>query len=119
MMVFVSVKAGDPPDQAFTETVSGRWMQSLQNAHVPVQRYVVAPDRVMFFVKDGSLAWDIKDYLVTQTDCNAVTFEHQDFPCAGSEVDEEGGEGGGGGVESEGKEEATEPVSNEPSKTEL
>ena len=83
MMVFIGVKG--EPDQAFTEKISGRWMQSLQNAHIPVQRYVVSPDRVMFFVQDGSKAWDIKDYMVTQTECTTVTFEQLSFPCAGSE----------------------------------
>ncbi len=118
MMVFVGVKAGEPPDQAFTEKVSGRWMQSLQNAHVPVQRYIVAPNRVMFYVQDGSLAWDIKEYIVTQTDCTIVTFEHQDFPCAGNEG--AGQEGTGEGADEGGSEEETrESTDKKRSKTEL
>ena len=58
VMIFVGIK-GDPTEQ-YTEKVSGRWMQSLQNAHMPVQRYIVAPNRVMFVTQDGSMAWDIK-----------------------------------------------------------
>ena len=86
VMIFVGIK-GDPTEE-YTEKVSGRWMQSLQNAHMPVQRYVVAPNRVMFLTQDGSMAWDIKDYLVTQTECTTVTFDQLSSPCAGSEPEE-------------------------------
>lgn len=83
MMIFVGVKG--EPDQVYTDKISARWMQSLQNAHIPVQRYVVSPNRVLFLSQDGSKAWDIKDYLVTQTECTNVNFEQLSFPCAGSE----------------------------------
>ena len=86
VMLFVGIK-GDPTEQ-YTEKVSGRWMQSLQNAHMPVQRYVVAPNRVMFLTQDGSMAWDIKDYLVTQTECTTVSFDQLSSPCAGYEPEE-------------------------------
>ena len=33
-------------------------------------------------LKDGSLAWDVKDYLITQPDCLLVEFENQQFPGA-------------------------------------
>lgn len=79
LMMFVGVRG--TPDQAYTEQVSGRWMQSLQNAHLTVQRYIVAPDRVMFMVEDGSLAWDVKDYLTTLTECTTVSFEQLSFDC--------------------------------------
>ena len=48
-----------------------------------VQRYVVADDRVLLMVEDGSLAWDVKDYIITQTDCTKVSFEQLSFDCAG------------------------------------
>jgi len=86
VMIFVGIK-GDPTEQ-YTEKVSGRWMQSLQNAHMPVQRYIVAPNRVMFVTQDGSMAWDIKDFLVTQTECTTVSFDQLSAPCAGYEPEE-------------------------------
>ncbi len=48
-----------------------------------VQRYVVSDDRVLLMVTDGSLAWEVKDYIITQTDCTTVTFEQLSFNCAG------------------------------------
>ena len=47
-----------------------------------VQRYVVSDDRVLLMVEDGSLAWDVKDYIITQTDCTTVSFEQLSFNCA-------------------------------------
>ena len=87
IMVFVGIKFDGEPDQHHTDKISGRWMQSLQNAHLPVQRYIVAPDRVLFMVEDGSRAWDVKDYLVTQSECTTVNFDQLSFPCAGSPPD--------------------------------
>ena len=82
-MVFVGVK-GSTPDRSYTEKISSRWMQSLHNAHQQVQRYVVADDRVLFLVDDGSKAWDVKDYLIAQTECTTVSFEQLSFKCANS-----------------------------------
>ena len=80
LMMFVGMRAG--VEQRYTEQVSGRWQQGLQNAHIPVQRYVVAPDRVMFMLQDGSKVWEVKDYLVRQPECSSVNFEQLEFPCA-------------------------------------
>ena len=80
VMIFVSV-AGSPPDQAHTDRVSARWVQSLQNAHITVERYVVAPDRVLLLTQDGSKAWEIKDYLTTLSDCTTVSFDQLQFNC--------------------------------------
>ena len=87
VMIFVGVR-GAEPDQAYTEQVSARWMQSLHNAHIQVQRYVVAPDRVLFMVDDGSLAWDVKTYLTSLTDCTTVSFEQLSFDCKDNKKEE-------------------------------
>lgn len=79
VMVFVGVRG--TPDHTRTEHVSARWMQSLQNAHIPVQRYIVADDRVLFMVEDGSLAWDVKNFLIEQTECTKVSFDQLSFDC--------------------------------------
>ena len=79
VMIFVGVRG--VPDQTHTEKTSARWMQSLQNAHIQVQRYVVAPDRVLFVVEDGSLAWKVKDYLITLTECTTVSFDQLSYDC--------------------------------------
>ena len=36
LMIFVGVK--DAPDEHYTDRVSRLWMQSLMNAHIPVER---------------------------------------------------------------------------------
>jgi len=84
VMIFVGV-AGNPPDQSHTHHVSARWVQSLQNAHIPVERYVVSPDRVLLLTQDGSKAWQIKDYLVKLTDCTSVSFDQFEFNCSNSQ----------------------------------
>ena len=42
-------------------------------------RYVVGDNRVLFMLKDGSKAWEIKDYLTTQDQCEMVTIEGRDY----------------------------------------
>ena len=79
VMIFVGVSGST--DETRTEQVSSRWMQSLHNAHIQVQRYIVAPDRILFLVEDGSLAWDVKDYLISLTECTTVSFEQLSFNC--------------------------------------
>ena len=86
MMMFVGVR-GEPPDKARTERISLRWVQSLQNGHLQADRYIVADDRVLLVIKDGSQTWDVKDYLITQTDCTTVSFEQLSFDCAKPEED--------------------------------
>lgn len=81
LMMFVGVRS-DPPEKARTDRISARWVQSLQNAHIQADRYIVADDRVLLVVKDGSQAWDAKDFLITQTDCTSVSFEQQEYNCA-------------------------------------
>lgn len=82
VMLFVTV-AGSPTKKE-TEQITGRWQTSLFNAQFQVERYPVADNRVLFMIKDGSLAWDIKDFLITQPDCKLVEFDNQQFPGAGA-----------------------------------
>lgn len=45
-----------------------------------VYRYVVGNNRVLFVLKDGGQAWEIKDFLVRQDRCEVVTIEGKDYP---------------------------------------
>lgn len=83
-MLFVGVRG----EQTYTEQVSARWMQSLQNAHIQVQRYVVAPNRVLFVVEDGSYAWDVKDYLTKLSECTTVSFDQLSYDCKDNKKEE-------------------------------
>jgi len=38
---------------------------------------MVDEDRAIFMYKDGSQAWDAKDFLIQQEDCVDVTIENQ------------------------------------------
>jgi len=47
-------------------------------------RYVVGSNRVLLMLKDGSHAWDVKDFLVQQDRCEVVSIEGKDYPGKGS-----------------------------------
>lgn len=49
-------------------------------------RYVVGNNRVLFLLKDGAKAWEVKDFLVKQERCELVTIEGKDYPGRGSQV---------------------------------
>ncbi|XP_077421051.1 LRP chaperone MESD [Vanacampus margaritifer] len=78
LMVFATV-SGEPTEKE-TEEITGLWQGSLFNANYDIQRFVVGSNRVIFMLRDGSLAWEIKDFLLTQERCLDVTVEGQVFP---------------------------------------
>jgi hypothetical protein len=82
LMMFATV-SGNPSEQE-TEKITQLWQGSLFNAHYDVQRYVVGSNRVLLMLKDGSQAWEIKDFLVNQDRCEVVTIEGKDYPGKGS-----------------------------------
>ena len=47
-------------------------------------RYVIAENRILIHIEDGSKAYDIKDFLVKQKTCAKVEFENQEFVGAGA-----------------------------------
>ncbi|KAG7220827.1 hypothetical protein INR49_031566 [Caranx melampygus] len=77
LMVFATV-SGDPTEKE-TEEITGLWQGSLFNANFDVQRFVVGSNRVIFMLRDGSLAWEVKDFLIAQERCVDVTVEGQVF----------------------------------------
>nr|XP_057934643.1 LRP chaperone MESD [Doryrhamphus excisus] len=78
LMVFATV-SGDPTEKE-TEEITGLWQGSLFNANYDIQRFVVGSNRVIFMLRDGSLAWEVKDFLQSQERCLEVTVEGQVFP---------------------------------------
>lgn len=44
-------------------------------------------NRVIFMLRDGSVAWEVKDFLVAQERCVDVTVEGQVFPGKAAEKD--------------------------------
>ncbi|KAF8763741.1 LDLR chaperone boca like protein [Argiope bruennichi] len=77
LMAFVSV-SGNPTEQE-TEEITGIWQSSLMNNHINVDRYPIGPNRVIFMFKDGSQAWEAKDFLVAQERLEVVTIENKEY----------------------------------------
>ncbi|XP_070688021.1 LRP chaperone MESD [Pempheris klunzingeri] len=86
LMVFATV-SGDPTEKE-TEEITGLWQGSLFNANFDVQRFVVGSNRVIFMLRDGSMAWEVKDFLVAQERCMDVTVEGQVFPGTAAKKDD-------------------------------
>ncbi|XP_030581032.1 LRP chaperone MESD [Archocentrus centrarchus] len=86
LMVFATV-SGDPTEKE-TEEITGLWQGSLFNANFDIQRFVVGSNRVIFMLRDGSLAWEVKDFLVAQERCVDVTVEGQVFPGKAAKKDD-------------------------------
>ena len=84
LMIFAQLKG--KPEMRETEQITTRWQQGLLNGNIQTERYVVSTDRVLFLTKDGSLAWEIKDFLVQQPECLEVSFDNQKFPGQKSEL---------------------------------
>ena len=81
LMAFVTV-SGNPTKQE-TEQITGIWQSSLMNSHLIAERFVISDDRAIFMFKDGSHAWEAKDFLVQQDRCKEVTIENKPYPGKG------------------------------------
>ncbi|XP_056134952.1 LRP chaperone MESD [Lampris incognitus] len=85
LMVFATV-SGDPTEKE-TEEITSLWQGSLFNANFDIQRFVVGSNRVIFMLRDGSMAWEVKDFLISQDRCMDVTVEGQVFPGKAANTD--------------------------------
>ncbi|KAF7241474.1 LRP chaperone MESD [Varanus komodoensis] len=86
LMMFVTV-SGEPTEKE-TEQITNLWQGSLFNANYDVQRFIVGSNRAIFMLRDGSYAWEIKDFLVNQERCADVTLEGQVYPGKGASEQE-------------------------------
>lgn len=77
LMAFVTVSGS--PTKRETEEITGIWQSSLMNSHVIADRFVISDDRAIFMFKDGSHAWEAKDFLVQQDRCQEVTIENKPY----------------------------------------
>ncbi|XP_067012095.1 LDLR chaperone boca [Anabrus simplex] len=78
LMSFVSVDGDMTRDE--TETITKLWQSSLWNNHIQAERYLVDDNRAIFLFKDGSQAWEAKDFLVEQEKCKEVVIENKTYP---------------------------------------
>jgi len=77
IMVFVKVK-GNPTKQE-SETITSIWQTGLYNSHIHCDRYPLDDNRYIFMFKDGSIAWEAKDFLIDQEECLEVTIEQKTY----------------------------------------
>ncbi|MBN3296392.1 MESD protein, partial [Amia calva] len=90
LMVFATV-SGEPTEKE-TEEITSLWQGSLFNANYDIQRFVVGSNRAIFMLRDGSFAWEVKDFLVNQERCADVTVEGQVYPGKAAKKDGKGKE---------------------------
>ncbi|XP_077174171.1 LRP chaperone MESD [Paroedura picta] len=86
LMMFVTVSGVSSEKE--TEQITNLWQGSLFNAHYDVQRFIVGSNRAIFMLRDGSYAWEVKDFLVNQERCGDVTLEGQVYPGKGAQEKE-------------------------------
>lgn len=98
-MAFVNVDPSFSRDK--TEEITKLWQSSLWNSHIQAERYfqsqlllvikifliqleffryLIDDTRAIFMFKDGSMAWEAKDFLVAQEGCKEVTIENKNYP---------------------------------------
>jgi len=77
LMAFVSVL--DSQSREDSEQITKLWQSSLWNNHIQAERYMIDDDRAIFMFKDGSMAWEAKDFLVQQERCKEVTIENRPY----------------------------------------
>ncbi|KAM4675601.1 LRP chaperone MESD [Discoglossus pictus] len=83
LMIFVTV-SGNPTEKE-SEEITSLWQGSLFNANYDIQRFIVGPNRAIFMLKDGSYAWEVKNFLIRQDRCADVTVEGQVYPGKGAD----------------------------------
>ncbi|KAK1327740.1 hypothetical protein QTO34_012646 [Cnephaeus nilssonii] len=91
LMMFVTVSGS--PSEKETEEITSLWQGSLFNANYDVQRFIVGSDRAIFMLRDGSYAWEIKDFLVSQDRCTLAARRRRpgEKPDQAAQGQEEGG----------------------------
>ncbi|XP_053573655.1 LRP chaperone MESD [Bombina bombina] len=83
LMIFVTV-SGNPTEKE-SEEITSLWQGSLFNANYDIQRFMVGPNRAIFMLRDGSYAWEVKNFLISQERCADVTVEGQVYPGKGAD----------------------------------
>nr|NP_724578.1 boca [Drosophila melanogaster]Q8T9B6.2 RecName: Full=LDLR chaperone boca; Flags: Precursor [Drosophila melanogaster]AAF59229.2 boca [Drosophila melanogaster]ACH92359.1 FI06486p [Drosophila melanogaster] len=86
LMTFVSVTGN--PTREESDTITKLWQTSLWNNHIQAERYMVDDNRAIFLFKDGTQAWDAKDFLIEQERCKGVTIENKEYPGVNAKKDE-------------------------------
>ncbi|XP_017014822.1 LDLR chaperone boca [Drosophila takahashii] len=86
LMTFVSVTG--KPTREEGDAITKLWQTSLWNNHIQAERYMVDDDRAIFLFKDGTQAWEAKDFLIEQERCKGVSIENKEYPGVHAQKDE-------------------------------
>lgn len=90
VMMFVSIinPSGEEVTKRFTDKVTQFWQSSLFNNHIDVQIYPVEDARILFMFKEGSQAFEARDFIIKQKECLEITLEGKSLIGAGGKKDE-------------------------------
>ncbi|XP_052841652.1 LDLR chaperone boca [Drosophila gunungcola] len=86
LMTFVSVTGN--PTREEGDAITKLWQTSLWNNHIQAERYMVDDNRAIFLFKDGTQAWEAKDFLIEQERCKGVSIENKEYPGVHAKKDE-------------------------------
>uniref|UniRef100_A0A158PBJ5 Thioredoxin-like_fold domain-containing protein n=1 Tax=Angiostrongylus cantonensis TaxID=6313 RepID=A0A158PBJ5_ANGCA len=89
LLMFVSIRDPSSPAKKcrlFTEKYTDLWRSMLRNNHVTV---LIDDDRAIFMFRDGSQAFEAKDFLLKQAQVTEILLEGQQYVGAGATTREE------------------------------
>lgn len=78
LMIFVTVSGNPHANEA--EEITQLWQSSLFNANYEVTRYMMDEGQAIFMIPDGSLAMQIKNFLLKQERCLEVKIDQVSYP---------------------------------------
>lgn|ERR1712135_82667 len=78
LMTFVQVSGQPTRNEA--EELTKLWQSSLWNNHIQAEKFMVDDNRAIFMFRDGSQAWEAKNFLIEQERCESVTIENKVYP---------------------------------------
>jgi len=78
LMTFVQVSGQPTRNEA--EELTKLWQSALWNNHIQAEKFMVDDNRAIFMFRDGSQAWEAKNFLIEQDRCESVTIENKVYP---------------------------------------
>ncbi|KAI9554562.1 hypothetical protein GHT06_019835 [Daphnia sinensis] len=82
IMTFVQVSGDATRNEA--DELTKLWQSALWNNHIQAERFMVDDNRAIFMFRDGSQAWEAKNFLIDQDRCLSVTIENKVYPGKGN-----------------------------------
>ena len=77
--VMLHVTINGQPNRHTTEQITNSWLDSFYDANLECQKFLVSDDSALFITNDGSLAWEMKEFLIKQDRCDYVKIDNETF----------------------------------------